>query len=103
MPRIPVLGRWKLEDQKVAFSRISTYEVMDHILFKAPFLSPSVIILESVHAAHGQQLTLPYLYVFLFICRKIKLGIVQISFPILFWGCDCSFTQGQKLHSHQFI
>lgn len=100
MPRIPALGRLRLEDQKVAFSRISTYKVMDHILFKVPFLSSSVIILESVHAARGLQLILPYLYVFLFIYKKIKPEIVLDIFPILFWGCDCSFTQGQKLHPH---
>ena len=85
MPLIPALGRWRQEDQKVAFSRLSTYEVMDHILFKAPFLSSSASILESVQAAHWLQLTLPYLYVFLFIYKKIKLEIVLdiLSYSVL--------------------
>ena len=58
---------------------------MDHILFKAPFLSSSASILESVQAAHWLQLTLPYLYVFLFIYKKIKLEIVLdiLSYSVL--------------------
>lgn len=99
MPRIPAPGRWKQEDQKFSFSRIFIHEDLNHILFKAFLLSPSIIILVSAHAptAHSSILLL-------FMCfhiQKDKTWKCTRFSLLLCRGDVCSFTQGEILKSPQ--